>query len=119
MDRLESGPLNSRYDQHNQQHHSRHRQHRQDRKTRRSSTRKARHPDPARIALGRFDWHNPQTWAPALAGVDKVYITYHPDLAVAGSVDAVAKLTELARDAGASRLVLLSGRNAAQPHPAH
>jgi uncharacterized protein YbjT (DUF2867 family) len=61
-----------------------------------------------------FDWHNPQTWAPALAGVDKVYITYHPDLAVPGSVDAVAKLTELARDAGASRLMLLSGRNEAE-----
>jgi nucleoside-diphosphate-sugar epimerase len=24
-----------------------------------------------------FDWENPQTWAPALAGVDKVYITYY------------------------------------------
>ena len=22
-----------------------------------------------------FDWDNPQSWAPALAGVDKVYIT--------------------------------------------
>jgi uncharacterized protein YbjT (DUF2867 family) len=58
-----------------------------------------------------FDWENPQTWAPALADVDKVYITYYPDLAVPGSVDAVRKLTELAKDAGVSRLVLLSGRN--------
>src|ERR1700737_1364562 len=56
-------------------------------------------------------WDNPQTWAPALAGVGKVYITYYPDLAAPGSVDAVAKLTELASDAGVSRLVLLSGRN--------
>jgi uncharacterized protein YbjT (DUF2867 family) len=24
-----------------------------------------------------FDWENPQTWAPVLAGVDKVYITYY------------------------------------------
>ena len=61
-----------------------------------------------------FDWDNPQTWAPALAGVDKVYLTYYPDLAVPGSVDAVAKLTELASDAGVSRLVLLSGRNEAE-----
>jgi uncharacterized protein YbjT (DUF2867 family) len=58
-----------------------------------------------------FDWDNPQTWAPALADVDKVYITYHPDLAVPGSVDAIRKLTDLAKEAGVRRLVLLSGRN--------
>jgi uncharacterized protein YbjT (DUF2867 family) len=58
-----------------------------------------------------FDWDNPQTWAPALAGVDTAYITYYPDLAVPGSVDAVRTLTELAKDAGLRRLVLLSGRN--------
>src|ERR1700737_233444 len=68
----------------------------------------------ARPADIPFDWDNPQTWAPALAGVGKVYITYYPDLAVPGSVDAVAKLTELASDAGVSRLVLLSGRNEAE-----
>ena len=58
-----------------------------------------------------FDWENPQTWAPALDGVDKVYITYYPDLAVPGSVDAVRGLTERAIQAGVGRLVLLSGRN--------
>jgi uncharacterized protein YbjT (DUF2867 family) len=58
-----------------------------------------------------FDWDNPQTWAPAVAGVDKVYITYYPDLAVPGSVDAVRGLTERAKEAGVRRLVLLSGRN--------
>jgi uncharacterized protein YbjT (DUF2867 family) len=58
-----------------------------------------------------FDWDNPQTWAPALADVDKVYITYYPDLAVPGSVDAIRKLTDLAKEAGVRRLVLLSGRN--------
>jgi uncharacterized protein YbjT (DUF2867 family) len=58
-----------------------------------------------------FDWDNPQTWAPALADVDKVYITYYPDLAVPGSVDAIHELTDLAKEAGVRRLVLLSGRN--------
>jgi uncharacterized protein YbjT (DUF2867 family) len=58
-----------------------------------------------------FDWENPQTWAPALDGVDKVYLTYYPDLAVPGSVDAVQQLTSLAKEAGVGRLVLLSGRN--------
>ncbi len=61
-----------------------------------------------------FDWEDPQTWAPALAGVDKVYITYYPDLAVPGSVDAIRTLTKLADEAGVSRLVLLSGRNEAE-----
>ena len=65
-----------------------------------------------------FDWDNPQTWAPALAGVDKVYLTYYPDLVVPGSVDAVSKLTELAKDAGVRRLVLLSGRNEAEAEKA-
>jgi uncharacterized protein YbjT (DUF2867 family) len=65
-----------------------------------------------------FDWTNPQTWAPALADVDKVYITYYPDLAVPGSVDAVSKLTELAKNSGVSRVVLLSGRNEAEAEKA-
>jgi uncharacterized protein YbjT (DUF2867 family) len=65
-----------------------------------------------------FDWDNPQTWAPAVAGVEKVYLTYYPDLAVPGSVDAVSTLTELAKDAGVSRLVLLSGRNEAEAEKA-
>jgi uncharacterized protein YbjT (DUF2867 family) len=65
-----------------------------------------------------FDWDNPQTWAAALAGVDKIYLTYYPDLAVPGSVDAVSKLTEMAKDAGVSRLVLLSGRNEAEAEKA-
>src|SRR4030088_791815 len=61
-----------------------------------------------------FDWDSPQTWAPALAGVGRVYITYYPDLAVPGSVGAGAKPTERAKCAGVSRLVLLSGRNEAE-----
>jgi len=65
-----------------------------------------------------FDWDNPQTWAPALAGVDKAYVTYYPDLAVPGSVDAVRNLTEVAKDAGVRRMVLLSGRNEAEAEKA-
>jgi uncharacterized protein YbjT (DUF2867 family) len=65
-----------------------------------------------------FDWDNPQTWAAALDGVDTAYLTYYPDLAVPGSVDAVSKITELAKDAGVRRLVLLSGRNEAEAEKA-
>jgi len=58
-----------------------------------------------------FDWEDRRTWAPAMAGVDKVYITYYPDLAVPGSVDAVRGLTDMAKEAGVRHVVLLSGRN--------
>jgi hypothetical protein len=87
MDRLASRSLNSRHDQHNQQHHSRHRQHRQDRK--RVTTQLEKRGIPvrhgSRTAALPFDWEDPQTWAAAMAGVDKVYLTYCPDLAVPGS----------------------------------
>jgi uncharacterized protein YbjT (DUF2867 family) len=57
-----------------------------------------------------FDWDRPDTWAPALDGVDAVYISYQPDLAVPGAPDAIAEFAELAVKSGARRLVLLSGR---------
>jgi uncharacterized protein YbjT (DUF2867 family) len=57
-----------------------------------------------------FDWEDQATWAPALNNVDAVYVTYYPDLAVPGAVDAILALTALARAAGVQHLVLLSGR---------
>ncbi|MFI7678898.1 NAD(P)H-binding protein [Actinophytocola sp. NPDC049390] len=61
-----------------------------------------------------FDWERPDTWAPVLAGVDAVYVSYFPDLAVPGAVDAIRELTGLAEKAGVRRLVLLSGRGEAE-----
>ncbi len=58
----------------------------------------------------RFDWNDPSTWTQVLADVRAVYITYYPDLAVPGAVDAVQAFIELALEKGARRLVLLSGR---------
>jgi uncharacterized protein YbjT (DUF2867 family) len=57
-----------------------------------------------------FDWTNRETWSPVLDGVDAVYITYQPDLAVPGAPDDIRALSELAVAAGVQRLVLLSGR---------
>ncbi|GAB1512330.1 NAD(P)H-binding protein [Actinophytocola sp. KF-1] len=57
-----------------------------------------------------FDWERPATWAPVLAGVDAMYVSYFPDLAAPGAVDAIRELTGLAERAGVRRLVLLSGR---------
>ncbi len=57
-----------------------------------------------------FDWTRPATWAPVLTGVDAMYVSYFPDLAVPGAVDVIRELTGLAEKAGVRRLVLLSGR---------
>src|SRR5215207_1036595 len=57
-----------------------------------------------------FDWEDRTTWAPALRGVESVYVTYYPDLAVPGAVAAVRLFTSLAVEARVRRLVLLSGR---------
>ncbi|MFG2429361.1 SDR family oxidoreductase [Streptomyces sp. NPDC048590] len=57
-----------------------------------------------------FDWNDATTWRPALDGVDAVYVSYQPDLAVPGAPEAIGAFAELAVRTGAHRLVLLSGR---------
>jgi uncharacterized protein YbjT (DUF2867 family) len=57
-----------------------------------------------------FDWEDRSTWAPALHGAGAVYLTYYPDLALPGAVEATRAFAQLAVDSGAPRLVLLSGR---------
>jgi uncharacterized protein YbjT (DUF2867 family) len=57
-----------------------------------------------------FDWDDRSTWAPALGGVGSVYLTYYPDLAVPGAVEATRSFAELAVRNGVRRLALLSGR---------
>jgi len=57
-----------------------------------------------------FDWEKSETWAPTLEGVRSAYISYYPDLAVPGAVDAVGSLANLAVKEGVSRLVLVAGR---------
>jgi uncharacterized protein YbjT (DUF2867 family) len=49
-----------------------------------------------------FDWEDRSTWAPALEGTSAVYISYYPDLAVAGSTDAIRTLARIALEAGVS-----------------
>ena len=57
-----------------------------------------------------FDWNRPETWAAALDGVTKAYVTYHPDIAVEGAVAAITEFGRLAKANGLHHLVLLSGR---------
>jgi uncharacterized protein YbjT (DUF2867 family) len=64
----------------------------------------------SRSGAPRFDWENPATWEDVLYGVRAVYLTYYPDLAVPGAVEATRSFAELAVQLGVPRLVLLSGR---------
>jgi uncharacterized protein YbjT (DUF2867 family) len=57
-----------------------------------------------------FDWNDDSTWAAALDDVSTVYVSYFPDLAVAGAPEAVGAFARLAAKRGVERLVLLSGR---------
>ncbi len=57
-----------------------------------------------------FDWENSATWPNTLQNVNAVYISYYPDLAAAGAVNAIQSFTELAVKSGVRRLALLSGR---------
>src|SRR5687767_12588380 len=66
--------------------------------------------DVSRSTTPAFDWTEPKTWAAALDGVSKAYVTYQPDLSVDGASEAIAQLSGLARDKGLEQVVLLSGR---------
>ncbi|WP_455270492.1 SDR family oxidoreductase [Rhizobium herbae] len=64
----------------------------------------------SRSTVPAFDWTNPSGWAAALDGVDAAYVSYQPDLAVPGAVEAIGTLSRLALEKGVKHLVLLSGR---------
>lgn len=64
----------------------------------------------SRSASPAFDWQDPATWDAALDGVEAVYVTFYPDLAVPGAPAAIEAFTQLARRKQVARIVLLSGR---------
>ncbi|MEM9674435.1 MAG: NAD(P)H-binding protein [Bacteroidota bacterium] len=64
----------------------------------------------SRSASPAFDWHNPSTWVAALEGIDKVYVTFQPDLAVPGARDAIEALVRQAKQSKVKKMVLLSGK---------
>ena len=57
-----------------------------------------------------FDWQDPGTWASAVRGVEAVYISFFPDLALPGAPAVIEEFTGRAIAAGVQRMVLLSGR---------
>lgn len=64
----------------------------------------------SRSAIPAFDWQNPETWVAALQGMEKVYITFQPDLAVPGALQAIEGLVKEAQKSNIKKLVLLSGK---------
>jgi uncharacterized protein YbjT (DUF2867 family) len=64
----------------------------------------------SRSADPPFDWENPDTWAGALDGAGAAYVSYYPDIAIPGAVEAITAFAETALEQGVRRLVLLSGR---------
>ncbi|KAB2692040.1 NAD(P)H-binding protein [Brucella pseudogrignonensis] len=57
-----------------------------------------------------FAWNSQSSWAAALEGVTRAYVTYQPDLALPGAVDAIRAFLMVAKTAGVKHVVLLSGR---------
>jgi uncharacterized protein YbjT (DUF2867 family) len=64
----------------------------------------------SRSANPAFDWEDTATWDMALDGVNQVYVSYQPDLAVPGAVETVRRFFDLAVGKGVTKIVLLSGR---------
>lgn len=64
----------------------------------------------SRSGVPPFDWQAPHTWQAVLEHAEAVYLSYYPDLAAPGAVDAIRSFTDQAVASGVSRLVLLSGR---------
>lgn len=64
----------------------------------------------SRSSSPAFNWDEPDTYETALDGIDKVYITYQPDLAVPGAMKAIEKLIHVAKQKKVKKVVLLSGK---------
>ncbi|MEQ6916325.1 NAD(P)H-binding protein [Halomonas aquatica] len=64
----------------------------------------------SRSTTPAFDWNDPSGWEAAFEGVTAAYLTYAPDLAIPGAMEAIRRVVDLAVAKGVRRLVLLSGR---------
>jgi uncharacterized protein YbjT (DUF2867 family) len=64
----------------------------------------------SRTAERPLDWEHPSTWSAVLDGIDAVYLSYYPDVAMPGAADVVGAFVDLAQRQGVRRVVLLSGR---------
>ncbi len=58
-----------------------------------------------------FDWDEPTSWSAALNGIDAVYLTYYPDLAVPKAPEDISRFCALAKMKGIKHITVLSGRS--------
>jgi uncharacterized protein YbjT (DUF2867 family) len=70
----------------------------------------------SRHATPIFDWTDPDSWPEALAGCDRAYVTFQPDLALPGADAVIGAFARVAVAVGCRRLVLLSGRGEEGAH---
>ncbi|EMY60109.1 SDR family oxidoreductase [Leptospira terpstrae] len=64
----------------------------------------------SRNASPTFDWEKPEGWDFVIQGVNQVYISFQPDLAVPSSLASIKQLVDVCKKNQVKRLVLLSGR---------
>ncbi|CAD0004163.1 Rossmann-fold NAD(P)-binding domain-containing protein [Flavobacterium chungangense] len=64
----------------------------------------------SRSGIPPFHWENPESWSEVIEGIDTVYITFQPDLAIPSAPETIQKFTTLATQNGVQKIVLLSGR---------
>lgn len=64
----------------------------------------------SRSAAIPFEWTNRNNWTEVLSGIEKMYVTYYPDLAVPGAKEAIEQLTKVAKELGVQKMVLMSGK---------
>ncbi len=57
-----------------------------------------------------FDWDDPTTWSTALNGIDSIYLTYYPDLAIPKAPEDISRFCALAKMKGIKHITVLSGR---------
>ena len=57
-----------------------------------------------------FNWDEPGNWEEVLTGIETVYITFQPDVAIPRAFEKIKLFTEAAKLCKVNKLVLLSGR---------
>lgn len=61
-----------------------------------------------------FNWDEPGNWEEVLTGIESVYITFQPDIAMSDAFEKIRLFTETAKLCKVNKLVLLSGRGEEQ-----
>ena len=64
----------------------------------------------SRNANPSFNWDEPNNWREVLTGIESIYVTFQPDIAVPQAVEKIKLFTDTAKLSNVKKIVLLSGR---------